>query len=80
MEHGVGLATGQGSDPQMMISISRDGGHNFSAVRNRAIGAVGEYQTRTRLNRLGQGRDFVFKISISDPIPVSIIGAYVRAE
>lgn len=80
MEHGAGLANGQGSDPQMEISISRDGGHNFLSRGSRAIGRLGEYMTRTRVTRLGQGRDFVFKISISDPIPVKIIGAYVRAE
>lgn len=29
LETGVGLATGQGSDPQVMLSISHDGGHTW---------------------------------------------------
>jgi hypothetical protein len=31
MEAGVGLVSGQGSDPQVMLQISRDGGHSWGA-------------------------------------------------
>lgn len=80
MEHGVGLQSGQGSNPQLMFSVSKNGGHTFGAVRNVDIGAVGDYTTRTRISRLGQCRDFVFKLSISDPIKRAITGVYLRAE
>ena len=80
MEHGQGLQSGQGSDPMMMIEVSKNGGKTFSARRDRKIGAAGDYLTRTRINRLGQSRDFVFRISISDPIRRAIIGAYVVTQ
>ena len=76
-ESGVGLVSGQGSDPQAMLQVSKDGGHGFGNIRTAPIGAAGEYLTRTIWRRLGKGRDWVFDVSVSDPIKVVIAGAWI---
>ena len=80
VEAGVGLSTGQGDDPQMMVRWSDDGGHTWSNLRTVTVGRIGQYRARARLRRLGSGRDRVFEISISDPVKRVILGAAVDAE
>jgi hypothetical protein len=76
MESGVGLATGQGDNPQIMLQISRDDGHTWGAEKWANMGRVGVYKSRAIWRRLGQSRDFVFRIRISDPVRRAIMGAY----
>lgn len=80
LEAGVGLATGQGSDPQIMLQVSTDNGHNFGREKWRSMGRAGEYMTRARWTRLGQGRNFTFKIRISDPVKRAILGAWMKGR
>lgn len=75
METGIGLSTGQGSDPKAMLRYSKDLGHTWSGEITTDIGKIGKYRTRAIWRRLGVARDWVFEISISDPIPVAITGA-----
>lgn len=78
IETGVGLATGQGSDPQVMLRISRDGGRTFGNERWRSIGAMGEYKRRVVWQKCGRARDFVFEIAGSDPVKIAITGALIQ--
>lgn len=80
LESGVGIATGQGSNPQIMLQVSRDGGHNFGREKWRPMGKVGQYRSRARWLRLGQAYDFTFKLRISDPVKRVILGAYMEAK
>lgn len=80
MEVGVGLSTGQGNDPIIFLRISKDGGHTWGNPRIGRMGRIGKYLTLVMWNRLGNARDMVFEISISDPVPVTIMGAMVEAE
>ena len=75
METGVGLASGQGSDPQVMLQYSTDNGHTWSDELWTTAGAIGAYDTRAEWWRLGRARDMVFRIRISDPVKVVITGA-----
>lgn len=68
MEVGVGLQSGQGSDPKIMLRYSDDGGRTWSNQLWRDIGKVGEYRTRVIWRKLGSSRDRVYDISISDPV------------
>lgn len=78
-ETGVGLATGQGSAPLAMLEVSKDGGHSWSNRREVSLGRIGETRARAIWRRLGQGRDWVFRVTVTDPVPVRIIGASVRS-
>jgi hypothetical protein len=64
---GMGLSTGQGSDPIVMFRLSRDGGQTFGQELQMATGPMGAYTARAFLNRLGRARNPVVEISSSDP-------------
>lgn len=80
METGVGLATGQGSDPQVMLSVSRNNGRTFGSEMWASLGAIGEYGKRVVWRRLGQSSDWVFKLRVSDPVKVVITYAAIRVR
>lgn len=75
MEPGVGLPSGQGSNPQAMLRWSDDGGFNWSNEMWAKVGKIGERRTRVRWRRLGKSRDRVFEVTITDPVKVVIVGA-----
>lgn len=77
-ESGVGLNSGQGSDPQVMLRWSDDGGHTWSNEHWKSMGALGNYGTRVIWRRLGMTtklRDRIYEISGTDPVKISINGA-----
>jgi hypothetical protein len=78
METGVGLQTGQGSDPQVMLQISRDGGRTWGAEIWRSFGAVGNYTARAVWRRLGRARNWTFRVRVSDPVKTVFTGAWGR--
>jgi hypothetical protein len=75
LEAGLGLSTGQGSNPLVAMRISNDGGKTFGNERQRSAGARGKYQARLVWQRCGQARHRVFEIVMSDPVPWRITGA-----
>lgn len=77
---GVGLISGQGDDPQAMLTFSKDNGATWSAELWVTMGAIGAYLTRVVWRRLGVARDFLFKIRITDPIKVALTYAALRGR
>lgn len=77
METGVGLTVGQGDNPQIMLSISKDGGHEWGTEQWCSFGAIGKYKARAIWRRLGQARDWAFKFRISDPVKRVIFGSSI---
>ena len=78
IESGVGIVTGQGSDPQVMLRWSDDGGHTWSNEHWEKIGKIGEYGRRAIWRRLGMTmklRDRVYEVSATDPVKTVILGA-----
>ena len=68
----------QGSDPQVMLRFSDDGGHNWSNEHWKSMGRIGEYGKRTIWRRLGATmkiRDRVYEVSGTDPVRIYIMGA-----
>jgi len=78
-EGGVGLTTGQGSDPQVMLRWSDDNGHTFGHEHWSSIGKIGEYNQRAIWRRLGRSRNRVFEATVSDPVKVVMINAHLEA-
>lgn len=68
METGVGLQTGQGVNPQIMLQYSKDNGRTWSAERWVSSGLVGNYIARVLWRRFGSTRDATFKIRMTDPV------------
>ena len=77
-ETGVGLdGVAQGSDPQVMLRWSDDGGHTWSSEHWLPMGALGDYSRRVIWRRLGattQLRDRIYEVSGTDPIEINILG------
>jgi hypothetical protein len=80
IESGIGLITGQGNDPQIMLRYSDDGGFNWSNQRWGNMGRIGEYKQRVRFHNLGMFYQRMFEITISDAIKPVIIDAFADVE
>jgi hypothetical protein len=77
MDLGVGLTTGQGSDPQAMLRCSKDGGKTWGNALWASFGKIGEYSRRCRWNRVLGGERPVVEVTITDPVKRCITGAWV---
>lgn len=77
-EPGIGLATGQGSNPQALLRWSNDGGKNWSNEHWRSAGKAGQYRNRAIWRKLGQARDRVYELSVSDPVWWAVVSAELR--
>jgi hypothetical protein len=77
---GVGLQTGQGQSPQVMLRWSDDGGFTWSNEHWTTIGAAGQTKNRAMWRQLGRARDRVYEVVISDPVARDVIGATLYAE
>lgn len=76
MEAGVGLTSGQGEDPQVMLQISRDGGHTWGAEIWRSFGKIGKFRARALWLGLGRARDWTMKFRITDAVKVVLVAAW----
>jgi hypothetical protein len=74
-----GFAT-QGADPQAMLRWSNDGGSTWSNEHWVSIGVQGRYRNRAIWRRLGQARDRVYEVVVTDPIKAVIVAANLKAE
>lgn len=80
METGVGIPVGQGSDPKIMLNVSKDGGRTFGLERWKPLGKQGQYfSPRVLWNRLGQSRDFVFQFTMTDPVKFVITSGFASS-
>jgi hypothetical protein len=77
---GVGLITGQGSDPQAMLRWSDDGGFTWNGPRSTSIGSIGQYKNRAIWRALGRSRDRIYEVSITDPVYPVIVSANLNVS
>jgi len=77
-EEGVGLISGQGSNPQAMLRWSKDAGHTWSNEQWRTVGAIGEYGTRAVWRKLGVARNWTFWLRVSDPVKWIVTDAVAK--
>ena len=78
----LGVATLQNqttTQPQAMLRWSDDGGSTWSKEHWTTIGALGKYQNRAIWRRLGQARDRVFEVVVTDPVKAVIVSANLKA-
>jgi len=78
IEPGRALQSGQGSDPQMMMRYSNDGGFTWSDERWVSTGKVGRHRTRARWTRCGMASDRVWWVAFSDPVFTQINEAFIN--
>lgn len=78
-EAGMGLSTGQGSDPTVELQISRDGAETWISAGVATLGKIGGYLARTIWRRLGRSRmdRLVLRVIQTDPVRAVWTGAWV---
>jgi hypothetical protein len=67
---------GNPRDPQLIVSWSDDGGHNYGNETLLNCGQAGDFKARAITWRLGKFRNRSYQIVATDPIPWRIISGY----
>lgn len=80
LENGLGLTTGQGSQPEVAMRKSNDGAKTWGTERKRNAGPKGEYRKRVDWFNLGAARDPWVEVVMTDPIPWRLVDAFMDAD
>lgn len=80
MNVGSGTATGQGANPLATLKISDDGGNVFRTHTTQELGRQGKYQTVVDWWKLGQSRNRVYTIDVTDPVPLFTFDTQLEVE
>jgi len=79
-EKGVGLITGQGSQAEVTLEVSDDGGKTWFIYPQRDFGRMGEYKARTYWDGLGSAREWTPRCTVSDPMTTVITDTQLYAR
>jgi len=74
---GIGLPLGQGVDPQVMLRYSDDGGETWSPEHWESAGKVGDYARSVEYRQLGQSRNRIFEVIVTDPVAWTLLNGYL---
>jgi hypothetical protein len=81
MDTGIGIATGQGVDPQLVGRFSDNGGKTYTDELWQSIGAEGSFLTEVFWTKIGgKARSFIARLNYSEPTKFQIVGAFVEVE
>ena len=73
-ESGVGLTSGQGSDPIVRMDYSDDGARTFGSEFGRSIGKIGKYEQQSIWKRQGSFPvSRTIRLTITDPVKANLI-------
>jgi hypothetical protein len=77
METGVGLISGQGVNPKVMLQASYDGGKSWSGEDWVDIGRMGEGRIKVVWDNMASAYEMLIRVRVSDPVFVSFHGASI---
>ncbi len=80
LETGVGLLSGQGQDPKIIMQYSDDGGRSWSNERWQQVGNLGRYSTKVEWFGMGWFYDRIFRFKMSDPVKWTLISLHADVE
>lgn len=80
LEKGVGLISGQGEDPRVMVEVSTDGGKSYGPATWMRIGRLGETQLKAETWLTKSFYEAVFRFTITDPVNLSIYGGAIDLQ
>ena len=80
LETGVGLTSGQGVDPKIMLEYSDDGGETWVSLPDKSLGALGKRLVRPVWYNLGSSRERVYRAAVSDPIAITITDTQLEVK
>lgn len=67
-------------NPKAMLRWSNDGGSTWSTEHWQNIGQQGKYKNRAIWRRLGQARDRIFEVVVTDPVKAVIVSANLKGS
>lgn len=65
-------------EPEAVLRWSDDRGKTWSNEHKRGLGMAGNFTKRVIWRRLGQSRYRVYELSVTDPVKVSVVDAYLK--
>ncbi len=77
METGVGLISGQGENPRIMIETSDDGGRTWESGEWAETGRLGEFTLLVEFFNLDSFYSRMFRLSTTDPVNYTIYSASI---
>ncbi len=77
METGVGLISGQGENPRIMVEYSDDGGYTWKHGSWPKVGRLGQRTLQVEFFNLTKFYDRIFRIVTTDPVSYSIFSATI---
>lgn len=80
VETGTSVIEGQGSNANIMMQWSNDGGRSWSSERWGAIGELGEYGKEIFWDDLGEHFSLIFRFRMTDPVRWVLISAEADVE
>jgi hypothetical protein len=80
VERGVGNTSDPGSDPEIMLDASDDGGRTWFSLPNRKIGKIGKYSQRCSWSALGSSDARVYRAAVSDPVKVTVTDTQLKVR
>ena len=78
----TGLVDDPEEEPELMLSVSRNGGKTYGNIMRRSAGKTSEFQKRVIFRRLGvlRGRELIFKIEFHYKVQLFITGIVLTYE
>ncbi|MCH9712621.1 MAG: hypothetical protein K0U20_08375 [Proteobacteria bacterium] len=80
METGVGLISGQGEDPRIILELSFDGGKTWPHVSWPRVGRLGENTLQVEAYVLKSFYDCILRITATDPVSYSLYSGTVSIK
>lgn len=80
LEPGIGLASGQGSTPEVMLQWSDDGGYTWSNELWQSAGVMGSRYWRVQWFNLGMFTQRVYRFRATDPVKWSWLACNADVE
>lgn len=80
VEKGIGLVSGTGSDPTIMLETSKDRGNTWSAVRTRTVGVQGDYKKIVKFSSFGLCKSITFRMTVTDPVRWAFLACTAEIE
>ena len=76
----MGRGPVDGTDPNIIMRYSNDGGYTWSHSMARSLGDIGQYSNRAIWNRLGSGKQWIFEFTMSENAPVALIDLFAEID
>lgn len=74
-----GLDVAGEPEPEVWLSWSDDGARSWSSTLTQTLGGVGDFRHRVQWNRLGSGRDRIFRVATTANAKIAMQGAFLEA-